>query len=311
MTPLNFDRNSDDDYEYYRGMKFRFTADGRIYWRTPMEHGIVIEVISGLEKIVKKLLKERPAGGSFRITEAREVLLKIVRGTESPEIPKFIGMAEDEIKFKSVNGGIEHNPSNLNPGDLWTGIYDGTRLSFMRGIPSPKIWWSTVEDFNVRYAIDQRSTPVPDDLLRDLYYWKPLGGRFYVTIDGHIITLIDPKQRDERHKEQFERMTNEQQQLVEVKEKTTKMFAIYIGKWNIEEMFSFKRPRRFGDPIDQKRKEYLSKLLGGDHDGDQIVSPSVVPINAEFELPPFGDIPDDKDSLVLEMVEQEINEEEE
>jgi len=319
MTPYNYDPDSDDDYPYYRGMKFRFNSKGRVYWRTPLEQSVAIEVSKGLKSVTKKLLKIRPEGGSFRITEAREVLIKIKRDNDSPDVPKFVGTLDKEITFNTSSGNLDNNPSDLEPGDLWTGIYDGTRLSFLRS-PEPKIWWNTVEDFNVRYLIDLTHTPLPDNLVRELSYWKPLGGSFRVTMDGHIITLIDPKQRIPKHKEQFEQMNDVQQLLVDVKEERTKMFAVYIGKWEMTEKLSFIPPRRIGEPLTKERRSHLDNLfdLGLKGGGESAPSSSFVPVDAEPDMAEISDflnpsdlIPGAGDFAVLELNMDDIEQEEE
>jgi len=311
MVPKNFNRNSEGDYPYYRGMRLNFTSSGNVYWRTPKSQNIHIEVTSGLKSTVKSLLKLRPEGGSFRITEAREVLLKqtrMVMGSDGKQYSqwfgKFICLLDEDLEFENKGGGVEHNPSDLNAGDLWTGIYDGTRLSFVRGIGGSKIWWTSSDESlsSLRYKLNNPNLPA--ELEKELNYWKPLGGRFCVTIDGHVITLIDPKQRNSRHKGQFESMTDAQQQLVEVKEESTKMFATYIGKWDMESMLELKQPRRYGDVIPQNRKDEILSLLSNFSPNDYSISSSMVPQDAEPVVPEIDDYE------VLEEIERQILEEE-
>ena len=145
---------------------------------------------------------------------------------------------------------------------------------------------------------------VVSDCFSGLLRWKPLGGRFYINYDGHVITLIDPKQRIPSHLEQFADLTDDQKQLVEIKEASTKMFAIYLGKWELDEMFKFIRPRRYGEPIPTGRKNELLNILGGEISIDKSRNVSMVPDDAEEELP-FPEIPSDTDIAVVTITQSE------
>ena len=311
MVPRDIEKRHGNDYKYYRGMKLRFNGKGQIYWRTAKSHNVVIEVASGLEEVYEELIKLKPETGSFRITGSREVLTKLKgENSEIFDEPKFVCMAHKEIEFKAYKGGIEHNPVTLEPGDLWTGIYDGTRFSFSPGI-EPKIWWRMTEDFSVRYMLELEENPLlPNEIISELHRWKPTGGVFCVTIDGHVLTMIDKRMRVEKHLLQGKKLTYDQLELLDVKERSTGMFPIYIGTIDTSNMFSFTPPRRFGHPITKERKAFLiDKILGGNGEGR--ISTNLVPKNAEKEIDVFELIPTEMDPQVLEMEESELRIEEE
>lgn len=311
MAAKRNDNANEDDYEFYRGMKFEFRANGDVFWRSPEEQNIYIQVKKGLEKIVKKLLKLRPSGGTFRITESREVLLKLQeprKGDDGKEYnqwyARFICNLEDDLVFDSAGGGIDNNPVGLKGGDFWTGIYDGTRLSFIRDTKGLKIWWASSDGSlsSLRYVV--KSPKMPISIERELSYWKPLGGRFCITPDGHVITLIDPKQRDERHKNQLDEMTDAQYQLIDIKEEKTRMYAVYIGKWEFEGVFGFKKPREYGEKITETRRKELLSMLGDFSSNSNPSSSSMVPEDAEPIVPMIDDFE------VLEENERQFWEEE-
>lgn len=308
MVPRDIERIHGNDYKYYRGMKLRFDNKGRIYWRPAKSHNVQIEIVSGLDSVYTELIKLKPETGSFRITESREVLTKVkAEGSEIFDEPKFVCFANDEIEFKSYKGGIEHNPDSLEPGDLWTGIYDGTRFSFSQGIET-KIWWNMVEDFNVRYMIEAKNNPLMSkEIVSELQRWKPMGGRFCVTIDGHVLTMIDKRMSIEKHRLQGKKMTYDQLELLDVREQDTNMFPIYIGTIDTKDMLSFTPPRRLGHPLTKERKSFLiGKILGREGSGE--ISTNLVPKNAERM---FEKIPTEIDPQVLEMEESELRSEEE
>jgi hypothetical protein len=311
MEPRKKNVENEDDYEYYRGMRLEFRANGDVFWRTPKDQSIYIQVKSGLEKVVKKLLKLRPSGGTFRITEAREVLLKQQEPRKGGDgkkynqwFARYVCDFKDNLEFESTGGGIDNNPVGLKAGDFWTGIYDGTRLSFVRDTKGLKIWWTSSDGSlsSLRYAV--KSPKMPTSMERELGYWKPLGGRFCVTPNGHVITLIDPKQQDGRHRDQFADMTDAQQQLIDIKEEKTQMFAIYIGKWDFDGVFEFQRPREYGEKITEKRRKGILSMLGDFSSKDNQVTSSMVPEDAEPLIPMINDIE------VLEENERQFWEEE-
>ena len=74
-----------------------------------------VTVTSGHEEILEKLAAIRPEGGSFRITELNEVLIKVTAPGETiPEIPKFVTVLNNPLTFDNV----ENVPNDLSPGPL-------------------------------------------------------------------------------------------------------------------------------------------------------------------------------------------------
>lgn len=307
MTPSSYDTSSGDDYPYYRGLRLQFLPGNRMYWRSPREEGLQINVKKGHKEIARKLLKIRPEGGSCRITETGEVLVKIADNDDSvPVVPRYVCQLRKPLVF---DGDIDNRQTGLEPGSLWTGIYDGTRFAFLpTSDGEQKVWWSTVEDFSVRYAVQ---TKIPRELLRQLNMWKPLGGRFCVTPDGYVLTLIEAgllRQSDkQRYKELYENERYDPLRLIDIKESRTGLFPVFIGIWDIESM-SFKPPRRWGSPLQADERERvlknISSFLGGDSVG--MVNPESNIDEPEDDPDLIRDyIPDGKDSEVALLMEEE------
>ncbi len=266
MTPSSYDIDSKDDYPYYRGMRLQFlpgkNGNGKMYWRSPREDGFQIEVKSGHDEILSELLKIRPEGGSCRITEMKEVLVKVPDQKDSvPEIPRYVCQLEKTLQFR---GDIDNAPSELEPGSLWTGIYDGTRLSFIpTNTGEQKVWWGTVEDFSVRYQLDAK---MPREILLHLTSFKPLGGRFCITPEGYVLTLVDKgmlsHSEKTRYKELFESQKYDPLRLIDIKESRTGLFPIFVGVWDIDEIH-FKKPRRWGDKLDNSERNKMLNTIAG------------------------------------------------
>ena len=314
MTPSNYDTSSGDDYPYYRGMRFQFHSGNRMYWRGPQPRAgkddifIRVAVKSGHEDIVRKLLKIRPEGGSCRITEMGEVLVKIAEDNETtPEIPRYVCHLRKRLVFEN---NIDNRPSGLEPGDIWKGIYDGTRFAFLPSATgNQNVWWSTVEDFSVRYAVE---TKIPREILFNLRVWKPTGGRFCITPDGYVLTLVEPGLLNQSQIDDLFRLPHEENEYVRdlffMKHgRTGDMVPVFIGTWDVDHL-SFRPPRKWGESLSRNEKENLLKSISSFLGGD-----SVGMVNSESESEgPEGDpdlmedfIPASDDPEVALLMEEE------
>ena len=327
MTPGRFNQqNEDEHYKYYRGLRLTFIPRQKIiFWQSPKKDGFKVKVIADNEskRILELLSSIRPEGGSFRITELNEVLIK-VQGSEAdpPEIPKYVTTLKAPLNYEK----IQNTPKDLSPGDLWEGIYDGTRFSFVPTANGQQnIWWSTFEDFSVRYKL---LAPMPQNLHRSLISFKPLGGRFCITPEGYILTLVDKgllsnKARN-RYGEMFEAEKWDPLRLIDSKETRTGLFPIFIGIWNINsEDWLFRPPQRWGQDISQSERnrmlQTISGLLSNESSGMVIATDQGKEDNifetAQHESPPSNSdtdmalIPTEDDWIVkneiLEMQEEE------
>jgi len=288
MTPSNYEEDSNDDYPYYRGMKLSFLPGnpGRIYWRTAREEGIEINAVSGHEEVLAKLLSIRPEGGSFRITELGEVLVKVAgESGDKPEIPRYVCKLKKKLEF---DGDVDNRPKGVKPGDLWEGMYDGTRFSFVPSASGEqKAWWSTVEDFSVRY---QLLSKMPRKVLLDLTARKPTGGRFCVTPDGYVLTLVEKGVLDEsarlRYKELYDEERFDPLRLIDSKERRTGLFPVFIGIWEIDPAsFEFKRPRKWGEELRGEERNRMLENITGLLNEDPIGM--VVPVDVPDDEPEF------------------------
>ena len=271
VPPSTYNEDEDDEYRYYRGMRLNYQPGSkRMYWRSPREDGFHVTVTSGHEEILEKLAAIRPEGGSFRITELNEVLIKVTAPGETiPEIPKFVTVLNNPLTFENV----ENVPNDLSPGDLWEGIYDGTRYSFVpMSTGEQNIWWSTVEDFSVRYKLLAR---MPDELFRNLRMHKSIGGRFCITPEGYVLTLVEKgilgAHARNRYKELYDSGNWDPLRLIDSKEKRTGLFPIFIGRWEIDSNnFKFKPPKKWGEALQESERNRMLQTISG------LLNPSVM-----------------------------------
>ena len=90
----------------------------------------------------------------------------------------------------------------------------------------------------------------------------------------------------------------------DIKEEKTRMFAVYIGKWEFDQVFEFKKPREYGDKITEARRKELLLLLGDFSSNSNTPSSSMVPEDADPLVPMVDDFE------VLEENERQFWEEE-
>ena len=143
-------------------------------------------------------------------------------------------------------------PTNLKPGDLWTGFYDGARYSYLMS----KFWWNNPE--GPRQYIEEE---LPFEIIRELRLHKPLGGSFRITENGYIITLIPRQPMHNYLKKQFESFSQTQQRLMRIKVKTTFMLPVYIGKYH--EGITLKPPVDFSKPLSPEERDEMLAFLDG------------------------------------------------
>ena len=143
--------DSEDKELFYRGTIYHFNAENKIWWRPNKEAaqgGLKATVTSTHSKILERLRKLKPEGGSFRVTENNIVLTKMNREEDQWE-PVFVGVLDEPFEFKE---DINANPENLEPGDLWPSFYDGSKFSAVRTTKT-KIWFKTVNANQIRIIL--------------------------------------------------------------------------------------------------------------------------------------------------------------
>jgi len=242
--------DSNDKELFYRGTVYHFNSDNKIWWRPSKEAGqggLKATVKSNHSKLLKKLRKLKPEGGSFRVTENNIVLTKISKEDENWD-PVFVGSLDKPFEFKE---NINPNPTSLEPGDLWTSFYDGSKFSAIR-TNKTKIWFKKpLESISSGQLYSPRQyikNTMPIEIEKEFNYYKGQGGSFRITENGCVITLITPQPLSERLKKQWNNFSDIQQRLIEVKVEGTQMLPIYLGVWD--------SPSIKIDPT----KDYSSKL---------------------------------------------------
>lgn len=230
---------------HFRGSKYRVNADGTVWWQLPVGLGRV-QAVSGHEVVAQAVLQHRPEGGTFRITEQGEILVKR-EFTPLSWTPVYVDDAVEPLEFE----GIDVLGDGLEPFDLWTGFYDGAKYSFS----GDRVWWRDPETHLVHFTRE----PLPDAIRQRLQQRKPLGGSLRITENGKVLTLIPPQPVAPNLKKQFDRLSNEQRNLLVVKTERTQMLPVYVGDFHGG--FTVHPPRRITDPLTEEDQAALISFL--------------------------------------------------
>lgn len=216
-------KHGDEWPNHYRGTKYHFNQAGEVYWSAPLKM-VRVTCINGHEKIFEKLLKLKPTGGSFRVTEDRDVIAKKVEVEEDEDEkwPAFyVGHLDEDMEFEH----IDINPSDIRHGDLWPAFYDGACYHYNA---EGKIWWR--DSYGRRYFV----TTKHPDLVSDLLKWKCLGGSFRITENKQVIALLERLPYPEHIEVQILKMNDLQKSIIEYKQESTNMVPIFIGEFDVK-----------------------------------------------------------------------------
>lgn len=252
--------------EHYRGSRYHYNPKREFWWSVAGSSRRVLAK-AGHEDILDELLRLRPDGGSLRITETSSVLMRKVG--VGLGIPIYVTEYGGPIIFDH----LDVSGDGLEPGDLWTGFYDGARYSFQ----DTKIWWNNPEDGTKRLTVER----LPVAVLTALRTFKPDGGSFRVTENGVVLTLIAPQPMPPRLKIQYDALSNTQKQLVWVKVQSTQMLPVYISRYY--DGFTLQPFRKLTDPLSAEDEAAISAFLKRYHGRGEGAR------REETELPEFED----------------------
>jgi len=231
--------------EHYRGTKYHYDDAGHMWWLVP-GMGTKINALRGHTDITADLVRLRPEGGSFRITETGHVIMRDLT-TNPPGNPIYVTDYGQRPEFEYVNASGD----GLQVRDLWPAFYDGAKYSFL----GRKVWWNNPETGTKQFAREQ----LPLSVLRDLTYLKPNGGSFRITENGRVLTLIPPQPMPPRLQEQYDGLSNAQKNLIAVKVESTDMLPVYVGDYY--DGFSLLPVRRLTDPLSSETETEIAEFL--------------------------------------------------
>lgn len=233
----------------YRGTKYHIDYKKNVWWR-PNRSVSRIPVKFANEDILDKIIEIKPQGGSFRITEDKEVLTKTFLH-DGGYISVFVGKIEDDLSFDN----FQWEPENIKKGWLWPSIYDGTKFSvntnnqLLMHIGEQKVYAKEGHEELTKKVLD--------------FIGKQGGGSFRINENGHMITLMYKAPYPDKIKKQLEELSPEEKNLIDIRKQTEKddRVPIYIGKFrgNIK----FKKIFDIHTKWTKEHDEEFLKRIGG------------------------------------------------
>ncbi|MFX0182938.1 MAG: hypothetical protein ACFE95_07640 [Candidatus Hodarchaeota archaeon] len=223
----------------YLGSRYSFNEDG-IFYRVPRTHQDVYAV-KWSKKILDKLFDIKPGGGSFRITDRKEIITKVKSDENS--IPYYVCEYDGSILFEDVE--LDPGPE-LRTGDIWPGFYylHGTRYSLSY---YNEIFWRG--DFGRKYYVISDNI----DLIDRLRVFLPMGGRFYVTENNKVWTNSEHVMNWRRAQDQINNFSNKQKNLLEQRISSTMKYPVYVCDYEKSltlDLEDYRSDRRYDDESD-------------------------------------------------------------
>lgn len=218
----------------YRGTKFHINYLGEIWWTAGREKKRLKASFTESE-IADKILEIKPQGGSFRITEAGEILTKIFIENQG-YISYYITNLTGDIEFED----LKWKPKNLRPGHLWPSVYDGAAFSvnsaggLLIHLKGNKVYAKEGHEELTKKVLS--------------FIGKYGGGRFKINENGNVLVLMYKAPYPDKIKKQYEELTVEEKNIINIREEkeVDSRVPIYVGKFKgnikFKKIFDIHRP---------------------------------------------------------------------
>ncbi len=230
--------------EHYRGFTLHLNPDGDVWWQQYNgEQRLYVK--EPPQSFVESVLEEKPRGGRVRITEDNDVIAKVEDGddyervhiTTLEEVQELYPGGDEEF-------AIDLHPTDVEVGDLWPSVYDGSRFSLTS---TDRIWWHNSETKR-RHRV---SDGIPNEIAQAILSRKRQGGSFRITPWGDVITLISAVPNPGEVKEQFAELPRVVQNIIQLRnDRGLEMLPIYVGNIG-DRRVEIEEPRNLTDELDE------------------------------------------------------------
>jgi len=244
---------NDDWSGHYRGYRLRADDRQNVWW-VPYRGEERLYSRNAPKEILIGIKKVKPEGGSVRVTETGDVIGKVNENGEWK--PKWIGRLKKPLVFStrdSPNIKLNMRPTGLDPGHIWSSIYDGAKYSFQG---RDRLWWTNPEGYR-QYANER----FPEKILKELLYYKTNGGSVRITPWGDVLTLVPTHPAPpEKLIRQFDALKPIVANIIRLrKERDVYMLPVYIGEIDFE--ITLNPPRKLTEPLSPEKREEMRKFL--------------------------------------------------
>jgi hypothetical protein len=264
--------NPGDEWpNYYRGYSLSVNADGEVWWQAYNgTDRLKLDPTPG--GIVEDLLQLKRQGGRVRITESGTVLTRSeVEGDDDDYESLYIG--EADVKGELVppddpSHAVPVAPTDLNPGELWSSVYDGAKYSFV----GDRFWWHNPQTKR-RHPF---AAPLPSDIVEELRQLRPNGGSFRITPLGDVLTQIPTNRSPSDVREQFRALPRPVKRVLQLRRNrgNVDMIPVYVGTLDTDSRpIAVTEPTRLTDPLTEEEKRSLEGWAAADSQETMELSP--------------------------------------
>lgn len=231
--------------EHYRGLTLHVDADGEVWWQ--QYNGEQRLFLSDPPAtLVEAILDVKPQGGRIRVTEQNDVIAKVEQTNGTGYDQVYINQLTEPQTLQpdgEPEYAIELHPTDIDRGELWPSVYDGTRFSLSS---TDRIWWHNPETKR-RHQV---SSGIPDEIAQAILAHKRQGGSFRVTPWGDVITLISAIPDPGAVKAQFAELPRVVQNIIQLRnDRGLEMLPVYVGSIGNNRV-EIEEPRSLTDELD-------------------------------------------------------------
>jgi hypothetical protein len=238
----------------YRGYRLQTNPNGEVWWQVYQgTDRIFLEPTP--DDLLDKLTSLKRLGGRVRVTEDNTVITKVEDDDEYEQL--YVGELSLRGRFvprEEPDYSISVRPDGLEPGDLWTSVYDGAKFSFV----GDRIWWTNPATHK-RHPVE---ADIPDSVVRTLQRLKPNGGSFRITPWNDVLTLVSDPPNPDKAREQLQELPRVIKNIIVLRrERGVEMLPVYAG--SIESTpVDISEPRSLTDELSPDERAKLNSWAG-------------------------------------------------
>ena len=259
--------SSGSDLDCYLGMRLSVAMDKTVSWqpnRFAGNHGARFN-LSNASEIANIVLSKYPKGATIKLNRHG----KLVKFNKNRTID-VLGQIDNLPTIEKLNP----NPTNLTPGMIWSGPFDGDTHHFC----DDRFWAVNIKRRRCHW------NSVPEELKSALEKFKPFGGSFIITPWKHVVALIQPIPLPKEAQEQWKAFTKEEKRLVQIKQKSVEMLPIYICRMHDDWEIELDAPVDYSKPLSKQEIGDMLDFLKQFSDGSKS-EPEPEAENKEEEKP--------------------------
>ncbi|PGF14646.1 hypothetical protein CP556_20830 [Natrinema sp. CBA1119] len=194
----------------------------------------------------------------MRVTEAGTVIAQLeieTDGRSNDYETVYIGELDldgELVPPEKPERSVPISPNGLDPGDLWTSIYDGAKYSFS----GDRFWWQNGET-KLRHSF---ADTLPRGIVNELKQLRPEGGSFQITPVGDVLTQLPTAKSPPDVREQFRDLPRPVKRILQLRRDRGNVdkLPVYVGHLEPNDRpIEVEEPTRLTDPLNEQEEASL------------------------------------------------------